>query len=161
MFVHLKIKITIACRAGGSELTVGFQLAFETQPELLGMTVNNIDVCTGGGSGGDTTTLEPNPTTNGPVTTTEAPPPGTTTEGPPTTTGDSTTEPPTSDECVRDLYGFSEAIDKSLLFYEAQRSGPLPDDMRITWRRDSGLTDGDDVGEDLKGGYYDGEVFSF
>ena len=85
--------------------------------------------------------------------------PQTTTNEEPTTTGDSTTEPPTSDECVRDLYGFADAIDKSLLFYEAQRSGPLPDDMRITWRRDSGLTDGDDVGEDLTGGYYDDKIF--
>ena len=59
-------------------------------------------------------------------------------------------------KCVRDLYGFAEAIDKSLLFYEAQRSGPLPDNMRIDWRKDSALDDGSDVNEDLTGGYYDG-----
>ena len=108
--------------------------------------------------GGDTTTSQPNTTTNQP-TTTEVP--QTTTNEEPTTTSDSTTEPSTSGECVRDLYGFADAIDKSLLFYEAQRCGPLPDDMRITWRRDSGLTDGDDVGEDLTGGYFDGELFVF
>ena len=64
-----------------------------------------------------------------------------------------------TNECVRDLYGFAEAIDKSLLFYEAQRSGPLPDNMRIDWRKDSALDDGNDVNEDLTGGYYDGNIF--
>ena len=62
-----------------------------------------------------------------------------------------------SDDCVRDLYGFAQALDYSLLFYEAQRSGPLPSNMRITWRKDSALKDGNDVNEDLTGGYYDGK----
>ena len=44
---------------------------------------------------------------------------------------------------------------KSFLFYEAQRSGKLPDDNRIQWRGDSALNDGSDVGRDLTGGYYD------
>lgn len=44
----------------------------------------------------------------------------------------------------------------SLLFYEAQRSGELPEDQRIQWRGDSALTDGQDNGVDLTGGYYDG-----
>merc|ERR1719270_748659 len=125
------------------------------------MTVNDIDVCTGGG-GPATTTIEPSTTTNGPETTTTAGPTGpttSTTAGPPTTTGDLTTTTVSPDECVRDLYGFAEAIDKSLLFYEAQRSGPLPDDMRIDWRKDSALDDGSDVNEDLAGGYYDGNKF--
>ena len=43
-----------------------------------------------------------------------------------------------------------EVLEKSLLFYEAQRSGPLPSDNRIEWRGDSAL---DDV---PVGGYYDG-----
>ncbi|KAK7072703.1 hypothetical protein SK128_023021 [Halocaridina rubra] len=43
----------------------------------------------------------------------------------------------------------------SYLFYEAQRSGPLPADQRVTWRRDSAVNDGSDVGHDLTGGYYD------
>lgn len=51
------------------------------------------------------------------------------------------------------LYG--EALQKSFLFYEAQRSGELPEDNRIAWRDDSALNDGDDVGIDLTGGYYD------
>ena len=45
----------------------------------------------------------------------------------------------------------------SILFYEAERSGALPADMRFSWRGDSAMGDGDDVGLDLTGGYYDGE----
>ena len=52
-------------------------------------------------------------------------------------------------------FNYAEALQKSFLFYEAQRSGPLPDDNRIPWRGDSALTDGQDVGRDLTGGYYD------
>lgn len=50
---------------------------------------------------------------------------------------------------------YGEALQKSLLFYEAQRSGDLPEDNRIAWRGDSALKDGQDVGIDLTGGYYD------
>ncbi|MEO0409322.1 MAG: glycoside hydrolase family 9 protein [Cyanobacteria bacterium P01_A01_bin.135] len=50
---------------------------------------------------------------------------------------------------------YGEALQKSLLFYEAQRSGPLPEGNRIEWRGDSALQDGADVGIDLTGGYYD------
>ncbi|NJL87270.1 MAG: glycosyl hydrolase family 9 [Leptolyngbyaceae cyanobacterium SM1_1_3] len=52
-------------------------------------------------------------------------------------------------------FNYAEALQKSFLFYEAQRSGPLPDDNRIEWRGDSALSDGADVGLDLSGGYYD------
>jgi len=45
----------------------------------------------------------------------------------------------------------------SILFYEAQRSGPLPSNNRIPWRGDSALRDGCDVGLDLTGGWYDGK----
>ena len=50
---------------------------------------------------------------------------------------------------------YAEALQKSFLFYEAQRSGPLPGNNRIPWRGDSALSDGQDVGRDLSGGYYD------
>ena len=50
---------------------------------------------------------------------------------------------------------YGEVLQKSLLFYEAQRSGDLPDNNRIAWRGDSALNDGADVGVDLSGGYYD------
>jgi endoglucanase len=52
-------------------------------------------------------------------------------------------------------FKYGEAIQKSFLFYEAQRSGDLPNDNRIEWRGDSALKDGSDVGRDLSGGYYD------
>ncbi|MBM9510189.1 glycoside hydrolase family 9 protein [Streptomyces sp. KK5PA1] len=42
-----------------------------------------------------------------------------------------------------------------MLFYESQRSGKLPADNRVSWRGDSDLTDGQDVGVDLTGGYHD------
>lgn len=46
---------------------------------------------------------------------------------------------------------------KSIMFYEAQRSGKLPADNRISWRGDSSLLDQGDNGEDLTGGWYDGQ----
>ena len=62
--------------------------------------------------------------------------------------------------CVPDKFGFAEAIDKSLLFYEAQRSGDLPEsEMRIKWRKDSAMNDKGNNGEDLTGGYYDAGDF--
>jgi hypothetical protein len=53
------------------------------------------------------------------------------------------------------LPNYGEALQKSLLFYEAQRSGKLPETNRVPWRGDSALQDGADVGRDLTGGYYD------
>lgn len=52
-------------------------------------------------------------------------------------------------------YDYSQVLCMSYLFYEAQRSGPLPADNRVTWRGDSALGDGSDVGIDLTGGYFD------
>lgn len=52
-------------------------------------------------------------------------------------------------------FNYSEALKDSFLFYEAQRSGKLPATNRISWRGDSALKDGADVGHDLTGGYYD------
>ncbi|XP_074306112.1 endoglucanase 13-like [Silene latifolia] len=50
---------------------------------------------------------------------------------------------------------YKEALTKSLLYYEAQRSGILPADQRVNWRGNSALKDGQDAGVDLVGGYYD------
>ena len=47
------------------------------------------------------------------------------------------------------------------MFYEAQRSGPLPSNNRIPWRGDSALGDGQDNGLDLTGGWYDGMCMDF
>jgi endoglucanase len=52
-------------------------------------------------------------------------------------------------------YDYTDALQKSLLFFEAQRSGKLPCDQQVKWRGDSGLTDGFQQGVDLVGGYYD------
>jgi endoglucanase len=52
-------------------------------------------------------------------------------------------------------FNYGEALQKSLFFYEAQRSGDLPAGNRVNWRGDSGMTDGADVGRDLTGGWYD------
>lgn len=52
-------------------------------------------------------------------------------------------------------YNYGEALQKSLIFYELQRSGDIPDDSRTNWRGDSGMSDGADNGVDLTGGLYD------
>lgn len=54
-------------------------------------------------------------------------------------------QPPTSD--VQD---YGDALRKSILFYDAQRSGRLPRDNPVRWRHDSGLQDC------VVGGWYDG-----
>jgi len=52
-------------------------------------------------------------------------------------------------------FNYAEALQKSLFFYDAQRSGKLPANFRVKWRGDSALQDGSDAGVDLTGGYYD------
>ncbi|KAM0025887.1 putative cellulase [Helianthus debilis subsp. tardiflorus] len=57
------------------------------------------------------------------------------------------------------LYGgassYGEALSKSIMFFEGQRSGFLPKDQRLNWRGNSGLGDGSADNVDLTGGYYD------
>lgn len=50
---------------------------------------------------------------------------------------------------------WSSTLGNLLWFYEAQRSGDLPPTNRVSWRNDSATADGQDVGLDLSGGYYD------
>ncbi|XP_067658115.1 endoglucanase E-4-like isoform X2 [Haliotis asinina] len=52
-------------------------------------------------------------------------------------------------------YNYTEVLGMSILFYDAQRSGPLPSNNPIPWRGDSALNDTGDEGEDLTGGWYD------
>jgi hypothetical protein len=52
-------------------------------------------------------------------------------------------------------FNYGEALQKSVWFYDAQRSGDLGADNRVSWRGDSALTDGRDAGLDLSGGFYD------
>lgn len=52
-------------------------------------------------------------------------------------------------------FNYGEALQKSILFYDLQRSGKLHEDSRTNWRGDSCLNDGSDVGLDLTGGFFD------
>ncbi|XP_066912934.1 uncharacterized protein [Clytia hemisphaerica] len=66
-----------------------------------------------------------------------------------------TQAPSTGEGVCSSTYNYNKVLKKSLLFYEAQRSGKLPADQRVKWRHDSTMTDGSDVGLDLTGGYFD------
>ncbi|MPC16854.1 Endoglucanase A [Portunus trituberculatus] len=107
---------------------------------------------------GNTPTTTKLPATTQTTPTTPAPPATTapTTAPPLTTTTPATTTSCTSDETD---YDYDEVLHKSLLFYEAQRSGFLPASQRVTWRRDSATDDAIDPDTnqrvDLEGGYYD------
>lgn len=63
---------------------------------------------------------------------------------------DGSTTPPISSN-----YNHAEVLQKSLFFYEAQQSGPIPANNRVSWRGDSGMDDGSDNNVDLTGGWYD------
>jgi len=51
------------------------------------------------------------------------------------------------------VFDYAEALEKSYLFYEAQRSGANLG--RVPWREPAALNDGRDVGVDLSGGWFD------
>nr|XP_027187103.1 endoglucanase 8-like [Cicer arietinum] len=54
-----------------------------------------------------------------------------------------------------DSHNYTDALTKSILFFEGQRSGKLPNSQRMTWRKDSALHDGSDIQINMVGGYYD------
>lgn len=84
------------------------------------------------------------------------------TEKPTTRTTITTTSSTTKKKLCSSKYNYKEVLHKSLLFYEAQRTGHLPKSNRIPWRKDSMLDDGVAVGHDLSGGYYDaGDYMKF
>ncbi|KAK2174573.1 hypothetical protein NP493_792g00000 [Ridgeia piscesae] len=92
------------------------------------------------GSNGDGGATEPTKKT----TTTKAP------------SGTTVTVPPhTGSVPDTGTFNLSEVLHLSNLFYEAQRSGDLPDNNRVPWRHDSALGDKGNNGEDLTGGWYD------
>ncbi len=66
------------------------------------------------------------------------------------TISDSNVPPP-----IASNYNHAEVLQKSIYFYEAQRSGALPTNNRVSWRGDSGMEDGADNNVDLTGGWYD------
>lgn len=51
-----------------------------------------------------------------------------------------------SEASLASSHNYSDALSKCILFFEGQRSGNLPPSQRITWRKDSALKDGSDVG---------------
>jgi len=53
-------------------------------------------------------------------------------------------------------YDYADVLGKSILFYEAQRTGKLPSGNRVPWRGDTFLNDAGSNGDDLTGGYFDG-----
>jgi hypothetical protein len=71
------------------------------------------------------------------------------------TEGPSTTSGTIVNPVVNGKYNYAAVLRASLLFYEAQRSGKLPANNRISWRGDSMLSDRGENGEDLTGGYFD------
>ncbi|XP_070555870.1 uncharacterized protein [Ptychodera flava] len=54
-----------------------------------------------------------------------------------------------------DEFDYDDLLNKTILFYEIQRSGYQPPTNRIAWRADAHLTDVGQYGEDLTGGWYD------
>lgn len=52
-------------------------------------------------------------------------------------------------------FNYAEVLQKATWFYDAQRSGDLPASNRVSWRGDSAMADGADVGLDLTGGFFD------
>lgn len=50
---------------------------------------------------------------------------------------------------------YKDALAKSLMFFQGQRSGRLPTNQLLSWRSTSGLSDGALAHVDLTGGYYD------
>ncbi|CAN1217865.1 Endoglucanase 17 [Linum perenne] len=52
-------------------------------------------------------------------------------------------------------HNYKDALSKSILFFEGQRSGKLPHSQRMKWRGNSGLSDGSTANVNLIGGYYD------
>ncbi|VVB11943.1 unnamed protein product [Arabis nemorensis] len=50
---------------------------------------------------------------------------------------------------------YGDALNKSILFFEGQRSGKLPVNQRVKWRANSALSDGKTDNVNLIGGYYD------
>jgi endoglucanase len=56
---------------------------------------------------------------------------------------------------AQSTFNYAEALQKAIFFYEAQIAGPKPPWSRVSWRGNSAMDDGDDVGRDLTGGWFD------
>jgi endoglucanase len=65
------------------------------------------------------------------------------------------TAPASASPVAAATFNYGEALQKAVWFYDAQRSGRLPATNRVSWRGNSALSDGQDAGIDLTGGFYD------
>lgn len=65
------------------------------------------------------------------------------------------TEAATSPRAGDSYYNYGEAMQKAILFYKANRLGDIADDYILPYRGDAAMTDGQDVGIDLTGGWAD------
>lgn len=61
----------------------------------------------------------------------------------------------TDPDLTQSQFNYAEVLQKALFFFDAQRSGKLPNGFCIEWRGDSALEDGKDADIDLTDGYYD------
>jgi endoglucanase len=62
---------------------------------------------------------------------------------------------PPSSTAAEQGFNYAEALQKCLYFYEAQQSGALSPNNRVEWRGAACLGDGQDIGRDLSGGWFD------
>ncbi|ROT77623.1 Endoglucanase E-4 [Penaeus vannamei] len=138
-------------QTAGATLELGILVTFSGPTPAITAATFNGEMLTGCGATSAPSTPAPTP----------APTPASTPES---TVNPGTEEPSTQapgSGCVAPgtSYDYDEVLHKSLLFYEAQRSGDLPASQRVTWRKDSALGDAKDsvtnVQLDLTGGYYD------
>jgi len=112
--------------AEGQVLELRFQVSYAgSNPAIVGITFNDDNLC----SGGSHSTQPTQPTH--PTQPTQPP-----------------TDPPRPTDHPG-KYPYGEVLAKSILFYEAERSGPLPSDNRVPWRGNSAMNDA------ILGGYYD------
>merc|ERR1719414_865222 len=132
-------------KTAGKILEHGFQLQYSgsVEPVFTSIKINGVELCGGGATA--TTTAS----TAGPIPTRPTRP------APAITTGGPSGPIAGPGQCVLEKHDYGEVLRLSLLFYEAQRSGDLPEDNRIPWRGDSSLGDVGNNGEDLTGGYHD------
>ena len=140
--------------SAGDVLELDYQMSFsgQNQPNIVRLTLNGVDACSGSGPGTGTSSTSEAPTTSSSGTT------GSQTTNEISSTSSSITESTTSSStsCSAERYDYGEVLRLSNLFYEAQRSGDLPDNNRVPWRGDSSTDDRGNNGEDLSGGYHDG-----
>ncbi len=144
----------------------------ETTPEVTDTeTVDTAETTTAGGAAGESGTTSggaAETTVSDSTTQSAATSADTATTSPDSTTA-ATTQKPVSVQDTKlsayateyegreqtSTYNYGEALQKSILFYDLQRTGDLPDDFRSNWRGDSCLKDGADAGLDLSGGFLD------